>query len=161
MGLYNKIENAFGKKAANTTVSIFLVFKCFPLEIKRLFKIVLNNTIKSFINPPRIFLLPTPDYGNLGDQLIALAEICWLQDFFPNNETLVFGQDFLTKDKSLRLFLSQVKKNDLIFFQGGGNLNNLYLISENIRRLVLKKCSKKTLTKNCCFDMIDLTIAKR
>ena len=142
MGFYKKLETAFGEKAAKPVVAIFVFLKYLPSKIKKIFSIILNYTTKPFVKEQRIFLLPMPDYGNLGDQLIALAEICWIKDFFPGNEMLVFDQNSLTIDKGLRLFLSQVTKNDLIFFQGGGNLNNLYLISEKIRRSVIKKCPK-------------------
>ncbi len=140
MGLYEKIGKAAGKKTAASVLKIFIFLKNIPSEIKRFFKIISNRIKKLFLKESRIFLIATPDYGNMGDQLIALSEILWLKNFYPDTQVIPCSQADLLKDKKLRLFLSRVKKNDLLFFQGGGNLNNLYLQGEGIRRIVLKKC---------------------
>lgn len=68
---------------------------------------------------PRFVLLNVPSHGNLGDHLIALAEVKFFQDYF-NQSPLVFttgeheyGFDILNKS---------ISSHDLIFISGGGYL---------------------------------------
>lgn len=140
MGFYKKIENVLGEKAASTAVEIFISFKRIPLNINRFFKII-SNKIKNLTRQEKqIFLISTPNHGNMGDQLIAVAEIEWLKRYYPNFKINDSSQYTLEKDKNLNLLLSQIKKDDLIFLHGGGNVNNWYLFSEKIRRRVITKC---------------------
>lgn len=142
MGLYKKIEDALGENTASFILKIFSFFRNIPSKIKRFLTIVSNIIKKRSVKEKRVILVATPDYGNLGDQLIAFGEIEWLNNFFPKRQLILFSQNELLEDKKMRLFLSQIKKDDLIFLQGGGNLNNLYLLSEKIRRRVLTACPK-------------------
>lgn len=140
MGFYEKLEKLLGTKATDFIVKIFMFFKNIPLKIKRVFKILSNHLKKSFRQEKKIFLISTPNHGNMGDQLIAVAELEWLKDYYPDYEVKDFTQWMLTKDKKLNLLLSQISKDDLIFLHGGGNVNNWYLFSEDIRRRVITKC---------------------
>lgn len=108
--------------------------------LKRNYQIVCNKRTASKREKPYIFLVGTPEYGNLGDQIIAVAEFRWLRDYYPYFEIKEFTHETLMKDKKCRLLLSQIRKDDLIFLQGGGNLNDLYLNCEQIRRTVIEKC---------------------
>ncbi|MBQ8228802.1 MAG: polysaccharide pyruvyl transferase family protein [Clostridia bacterium] len=145
MGLYKKIEEALGEKSASSVLKIFLSIKSFPFSVQRCLKIFSNSIKKLFIKEKRIFLISTPNHGNMGDQLIAVAEIKWLKDYFPDYEIKDFVQSILMQDKKLKLLSSQIKKDDLIFLHGGGNVNNWYLISEDIRRNVIKNCPENKL----------------
>ncbi len=108
--------------------------------LRRNLQILLNKIDSSKRKEPCIFLIGTPEYGNLGDQIIAVAELRFLHDFYPDYKVREFTHEKLLKDKNCRLLLSQINKNDLIFLQGGGNLNDIYLNCERIRRTVVSKC---------------------
>lgn len=142
MGLYNKIENAFGKKAAKSAASLFVFLKNIPLNIKRVYSISLNMIKKSKRKETQIFLISTPHHGNMGDQLIAVAENHWLKHYFSDFAINECSQGALEKDKKLNSLLSQINANDLIFFHGGGNVNNWYRLNEIFRRRILIKCPK-------------------
>lgn len=108
--------------------------------IKRNVLILINKNKKKSRIKPQIFLIGTPNHGNLGDQLIAVAELQWLKDYYPNYEIREFTHETLMKDKNCRMLLSHINKNDLILFHGGGNLNVLYQNCERIRRIIIQKC---------------------
>lgn len=108
--------------------------------IKRNVQIFINKTSTKHRKIKQIFLIGTPEYGNLGDQIIAVAELEWLKKYYPDCEIKEFTHETLMKDKNCRMLLSQIGKNDLIFLQGGGNLNDLYLNCEGIRRRVISAC---------------------
>lgn len=114
--------------------------KKFLAFIKRNYQILRNKQVAANRQIPQIFLIGTPEYGNLGDQIIAVSELRWLSDFYPNYGIKEFTHETLMKDKKCRLLLSQINKKDLIFLQGGGNLNDLYLNCEKIRRTIIQKC---------------------
>ena len=120
--------------------SIIGLPKRFLKNIKRNITITKNNKSKKTRTQPQIFLIGTPEYGNLGDQLIAVAEIEWLRTYYPDYELSEFTHETLMKDKDCKMLLSQINNNDLIFLQGGGNLNDLYLKCEGIRRRVISAC---------------------
>lgn len=109
-------------------------------SLKRNILISKNKKAAKNRTKPCIFLVGTPGYGNLGDQIIAVAELKWLKEYYPDCDIREFTHEQLMKDKNCRLLLSQINKNDLIFLQGGGNLNDLYLNCEQIRRTVISKC---------------------
>ncbi len=95
-----------------------------------------------FRKEPNIFLIGTPEHGNMGDQLIALGELAWLRDYFPNTPVREFTHDTLLQDHRFRLLLSQIRKEDVLFLHGGGNLNDKYVACEKIRRVVIQKRPK-------------------
>ncbi len=86
---------------------------------------------------PKLILALTPEYGNMGDQIITVAEKMWFKTFFPEYSVVEFTQDELINDQHLSAFKASIKESDVIFFQGGGNLNDMYLQAENIRRKIL------------------------
>lgn len=108
--------------------------------IKRNCLIIKNNISKKKRTKPLLFLIGTPNHGNLGDQLIAVAELRWLQDYYSDYEVREFTHKNLMKDRNCRMLLSQIKKDDILLLHGGGNLNVLYLNCERIRRKIISKC---------------------
>lgn len=114
--------------------------KRFLAFIKRNLLIICNSISKKIRTKPHILLVGTPEYGNLGDQIIAVAELKWLRKYYSDYEIKEFTHETLMKDKNCRMLLSQIGKNDIIFLQGGGNLNDLYLNCEGIRRRVISAC---------------------
>lgn len=120
--------------------SIVILPKKFLQMVKRNITVAKNNKNKKLRTEPQIFLIGTPEYGNLGDQIIAVAELDWLKANYPDYEIKEFTHETLMKDKDCKMLLSQISKKDIIFLQGGGNLNDLYLNCERIRRRVISAC---------------------
>lgn len=108
-------------------------------EIKRQKNIFYNKQQTKKENMPKLVLALTPEYGNLGDQIITVAEKLWLKTFFPDYPVVEFTQDELINDHNLSAFKARVKESDIILFQGGGNLNDMYLKAEDIRRKILSQ----------------------
>ena len=118
-----------------------LIFKILR-EIRRRICCCKNALQKAFRKEPVFFLIGTPEYGNLGDQLIALGEFRWLHDCFPKVRVLEFTHEKLMADKGCRILLSQIRKEDVLFLQGGGNVNDKYINCETIRRTVIQTCKE-------------------
>lgn len=114
--------------------------KRFGNFIKRNCLIIKNNISKKKRTKPVLFLIGTPNHGNLGDQLIAVAELRWLRDYYSDYEVREFTHENLMRDRNCRMLLSQIKKDDVLLLHGGGNLNVLYLNCERIRRKIISKC---------------------
>ncbi|MFF2910884.1 polysaccharide pyruvyl transferase family protein [Paenibacillus sp. NPDC057934] len=98
------------------------------------------NKLKNIKNNEKIIYLLSPEHGNMGDQAIAIAIRKYLQEKFIDKVILEFSytEYILIKD-NLKTILND---KDLIFLHGGGNLGNLYINEENLRRDVIKKFPK-------------------
>lgn len=80
------------------------------------------------------FLLNTPDYINLGDQAIAVAEDIYLKNVIGNYYQFGTNVCHLEGLKKLKKY---IKPNDIIFVQGGGNLGSLWrTCEENFRNII-------------------------
>lgn len=100
---------------------------------------VSRNKINQFDSngKPRLFLIDTPSHGNLGDHAIALAELNYFADYFPNYKTFeVCEDDFNT---SILAIKKCIQPDDIIVLSGGGNLGEKYILDEKIRRKTISK----------------------
>ncbi len=99
-----------------------------------------QNTGKYIINRRKdekvIYILTEPEYGNLGDQAIALATTFFLKDNFPGYKIVEVSID--DTYRYLREILANSNKDDLFLLQGGGNMGNLYPDIEAARRFCIK-----------------------
>lgn len=85
----------------------------------------------------KIFILDTAEYGNLGDSIIVYSMKLMLEKIFPNRKIIEYtDNDLLSIKKILYKF---IKEDDIIFMSGGGNLGNIWIDVENIRRDVIKQ----------------------
>ncbi|MCI5787110.1 polysaccharide pyruvyl transferase family protein [Helicobacter trogontum] len=105
-------------------------------EVQRRANAVLAD-ITLYRDKPRVFLLQTPEYGNTGDQAIALATRVFLESYFPNTAIIEYSLNdiFLCGDLIARFITSQ----DIIFLQGGGNMGNLWMDIESARRRLVSQ----------------------
>lgn len=72
----------------------------------------------------RIFLMNTPDHGNLGDHALAIAANRFFQEFFPRYEVLEYtGKQW---DYCGREISEIVESKDMIFFVGGGYMGDMW-----------------------------------
>lgn len=85
-------------------------------------------------NQKKYFLLNTPDYMNLGDHAIAVAEKKYLNKVVGN--IIEIGSNACHID-GLKRLSHYISDDDVIFVQGGGNMGSLWRThEENIRNIV-------------------------
>lgn len=82
------------------------------------------------------YLIGWPEYGNLGDHAIAVAE----REFIENNFGaialgIITENEVLYNEKQLKRI---IKQTDLIFLQGGGNIGDEYKDQNKIRHTIFK-----------------------
>ena len=87
-----------------------------------------------------IWFLDAPDYGNLGDQAIAYAIHKFCRDNLPEREIIEFQESNVLQ--YLAWIKNNIKEQDIIVLQGGGNLGDLYPRYEFIRRTIVKNFSQ-------------------
>ena len=91
-----------------------------------------------------IYLIGTEEFGNIGDELLSVTELAFLKDKFPDYNIIEIPLFVCINDKSLLKL--RIKKKDLIFFNGGGNMGDLYPYSENVKVDVLTRFAKNKFT---------------
>lgn len=97
-----------------------------------------HNCIAQLEDPEkkRIFLIGTPEHSNIGDAAIALGEREFIAQYFADYRVAeLSAYDF---DRWYEKIAAYIRKDDLIFLHGGGNLGNRYLNEERIRRRVIQ-----------------------
>lgn len=81
-------------------------------------------------------LIGTPSYGNLGDQLIAFAELEYLKSIYGKDNVIEISEN------DVRYRFNQVKrcirKDMFIYLQGGGNISDIWVDQEKIRKRIIK-----------------------
>lgn len=90
---------------------------------------------KKYKNTKKIIYTLVPTHGNLGDQAIAYASRKYLKDNFSEYEVIEINcEDSYKYTNALK---NIVKKDDLIFLHGGGNMGNHYIPEEEARRHII------------------------
>lgn len=85
-----------------------------------------------------VYVVSTPEYGNLGDHAIAIAEMELLRKCFSNYEIVEIGDtEFLYQYQCLHHLM---KSEDIICLIGGGNFGVVYPEVEFVRRKVIQGC---------------------
>lgn len=93
--------------------------------------------ITLYKDKPKVFLLQTPEYGNVGDQAITLGTRVFLESYFPNMAIIEYSlNDIVLCGDLIARFITQ---QDIIFLQGGGNMGNLWMDIEEARRKLLSE----------------------
>ncbi|MEO3135263.1 polysaccharide pyruvyl transferase family protein [Turicibacter sanguinis] len=118
---------------------------------------------KKFKNHSKtIYIVTTPEYGNLGDHAIAQAEIDLAKKNFNDYE--IFEIPDSMYDTYIYCLRFYTTPKDMIWFIGGGNFGIMYPQSEYNRRTVIKKCKRckiimfpqSNTTSNSIFDQLEL-----
>lgn len=91
-------------------------------------------------HPKTIYIVTSPEYGNLGDHAIAMAEMELAKRMFPKYQI----EDITDSQFNERIWLLRrfANEEDLIFLIGGGNFGLKYYGFEYIRRNVISFCRK-------------------
>ena len=92
---------------------------------------------KNRLGGPNIYLMNSEDYGNLGDLQIAISELQWLKNNF-GRKFHIHEVPATQYEKMLPFVKKYVRKDDLIFITGGGNIGNEYLEPEERRRQIME-----------------------
>jgi len=83
----------------------------------------------------KIFLIGTPDYGNIGDAAITLGTYAFIRQYF--SDYALFELTGYQMEMMYSHFQTTIGEGDLIMLQGGGNIGDMYMLEENIRRKVI------------------------
>lgn len=99
-----------------------------------------------------IWLIGTPEFGNLGDHAISETEWEILLGMYPKERIHeITMNDYWSVKERLK---KEIKKADLLVFHGGGNIGNLWPKSEYIRRDafdIWKMQKKVVMPQSICF----------
>ena len=145
-GIY-RTYRIFGIKIITKPIRLKLdMIESIMFDIKNYTLNKLNNDYTRYCNilsdiilykdKPKIFYLQTPEHCNIGDLAIAYFSRKFLNDIFPNNIILEYTyNDILGANNLIQKFINS---KDIIFLHGGGNLGNLYLNEEILRREIIK-----------------------
>ena len=87
-----------------------------------------------------IYLIGTEDCGNLGDHMIAVAELKFIKDNFEGRN--IIECPLKQYRNNLNDMKYRIKSSDIIFLTGGGNMGDLYPFSEAVRESVIKLFGK-------------------
>ncbi|MDO5559249.1 MAG: polysaccharide pyruvyl transferase family protein [Oscillospiraceae bacterium] len=96
------------------------------------------NTI-SGITEKTIIFADAPDYGNLGDQAIALAVHKFAEIYFPDHKILEIPMEQFAK--YAHILKKTLPDKCPVFLTGGGNMGDRYPIYEAARRYVISQFS--------------------
>lgn len=108
------------------------ISRCISAYFGGIEKIEIRQSLKQ-----AVYLIGTPDHYNMGDHIIAYATCAILKDMLPEAELIEISMDeFPSK---LPYLQKNVRKDDILVLQGGGNMGNIYWRNERIRREVIKK----------------------
>jgi len=107
----------------------------------------------------KAILMQTPTHKNLGDHAIAYAERKFIQDNLDDyNMIEVPYKDVYRMAKKIR---NSMNYGDIIFIHGGGNLGDMYVYEEYMRRFIIKYFKKyKIVSFPQTFDFSDTFTGK-
>lgn len=89
---------------------------------------------------PAFILLNSPDYSNLGDHAIALAERKLFQRLFPEAEFIEIScQQYIRENL---LIQNVIQDEDILIITGGGYLGSLWLWLEDITKNIIERYPK-------------------
>lgn len=97
-----------------------------------------KQTYSETILQKKIFLLTVPDHSNIGDSAITIGMYEFAKSYF-SEYSLIEVPIYHDFEERYNLLRRTITNADLLFFQGGGNMGNVYINEENIRRRVISE----------------------
>lgn len=105
-------------------------------SIKAAFQSSRDEELEKLIGKRKIIVTLAGFYQNMGDMALTFAQNQFLKDNFPGYEVVLFpSTDTYSRIKALKKFCSD---DDIITTIGGGNMDDLYVSLENVRRFIVK-----------------------
>lgn len=99
-----------------------------------------HREFRRSLSDRNIFLIGTPEHGNLGDHAIAFATIRYLHRILPDYHVTEISEEMFFK--YVYCLKRYSRSSDIIILSGGGNIGNIYRIPEIIRRCVIRAFPK-------------------
>ena len=96
--------------------------------------------LKKYKNENKIMFLLSPDHGNLGDQMIAVATKKLLEDKYTDKKIIEVTRKSYIKNK--RIIKNIISEGDIVILPGGGNLGDVWFGEEVSRREILSDYRK-------------------
>lgn len=84
---------------------------------------------------PAFIIFNSPDYSNIGDHAIAVAEKKFLKNAFPDKCVIEISCSQYIKENLL--IRGAIKKDDIIILSGGGYIGSLWLWLEDITKNII------------------------
>ncbi len=135
-----------------TTQGIAFLIQCIftsrKIDKTGIFVIHINNKVKKIsetfqynktkpFTKKRLFLIGCEDFWNLGDHHIAISELEYLHKILPDYAIIeIAASRYFAVNRLLPLI---IRRKDIIFMHGGGNIGNFYMLAEQIRRDLMKR----------------------
>lgn len=85
---------------------------------------------------PKFFAFGTPNYTNLGDQAVSLAQRRYIEQEFPAYTYIEILEE--DNEAAIKAVQAVIQPQDIVSYVGGGNMGNLYLDHEQARRRVFE-----------------------
>lgn len=111
-------------------IPVYRLYKDEKYSVEGILKgnyVELYRVLKESEGKNRIILIGTPEYPNVGDHLITIAEYSFFKDYFPEYEIIEITNNEYYNYK-LRL-KSMIKDSDVLVITGGGFLGTLWVES--------------------------------
>ncbi len=100
------------------------------------YHIFTDQQIRPKINGERrVYLFGMPQYLNYGDIAIYVAEIEFLNKYLPSFDVISIPERFMVK--KIPIVNEIIEDNDIIAFQGGGNMGDIWPYHDRIRQKVI------------------------
>lgn len=109
----------------------------FKFKLKCWIDYILNYENPHLDNEKCIYLIGTPEYGNLGDHLIAFAELKMLEDCFGKEKVAEVTENNIRYD--FARLKSKINEKSYFFLQGGGNISDVWSDQEKLREKVFSE----------------------
>ncbi|MDO4855042.1 MAG: polysaccharide pyruvyl transferase family protein [Limosilactobacillus gorillae] len=93
-----------------------------------------HKNIRVNTDKNRVFLFGIPQFLNYGDLAIAIAEINFLNRYFPNRELILISEPSV--DNGIDQVKSICNDSDIIAFHGGGNMGDVWPEQDKMRERI-------------------------
>ncbi|MBQ9729568.1 MAG: glycosyltransferase [Clostridia bacterium] len=142
----NACKRGNAKKISNVTTKIAVFVKRAYFFLLRHVKNALRRIkyIPDKLWRKNVYIFGTEDFGNVGDQLIAVTELAFLKSYYPNYNVIEIPATCY--HKTIQDLHIKLKRKDPIILTGGGNMGDMYPFAENIKLDVIKRFPKNKLT---------------
>lgn len=94
-------------------------------------------TISELRQKKKVLMIGTAEHSNIGDAAITLAEQEILLKYYPDFYQVEFSTYEMSQEKEQYLY-AIANREDIMIMHGGGNLGDMYLDEEKLRRKIIE-----------------------
>lgn len=110
-----------------------IIKNALPVELQMLYRYLRAPYVKQSEELKKYVLVDVPNYGNIGDNAIAVSELDFLKKFIADDVSVFFVGDFYENIKWIK---KNATKETIILLHGGGNVGTEYKYFEIIRQMI-------------------------